>query len=190
MPWLRLALLLALCHLALAHARFGDTLALLGPLLLAPSLRGLCDGPLSVRTPAGTSAALGLGLVAVLLLTDVGSLRTIDNDEPRIAPHAALGAAGPGLVFNDYDFGGFLIFSGIAPFVDGRLDLYGDRFMRDYMSALEAEGDALPELLARFDVGWTILKPFRPAVAQLDRLPGWRRAFADEDVVVHVRTGP
>jgi hypothetical protein len=35
-------------------------------------------------------------------------------------------AAPLGRVFNDYDFGGYLIANGVAPFIDGRTELYGE----------------------------------------------------------------
>ena len=39
-----------------------------------------------------------------------------------------LARAGP--ILNDYDFGGYLDFVGIAPFIDGRAELYGERYDR------------------------------------------------------------
>jgi hypothetical protein len=82
------------------------------------------------------------------------------------------------------EFGSYLIFSGIAPFIDGRVELYGDAFLRRYASVGE-----LPDLLARYDIGWTLLEPRNPRLALLDRLPGWRRLYADSTAVVHVREG-
>jgi protein-S-isoprenylcysteine O-methyltransferase Ste14 len=187
LSWLRLALLLLLIHLALVHTRFVDTVALLGPLLLAPSLRGLFGGLPAFRATWRPVESSILAVAVIVTITGLGAWRGVMNDDPRIAPRAALAAAGSGMVLNDYDFGDYLIFSHISPFVDGRIDLYGDRFMLDYMSALNAQGNALPELLARYHVGWTILKPNRPAVALLDRLPGWHRAYADANAVVHVK---
>ena len=31
-------------------------------------------------------------------------------------------------VLNDYDLGGYLIYAGMAPFIDGRTELYGEKF--------------------------------------------------------------
>src|SRR5262249_10898242 len=41
-----------------------------------------------------------------------------------------------GRVFNSYDFGGYLIFSDIPTFVDGRADLYGDDFLQKYFAVI------------------------------------------------------
>jgi hypothetical protein len=75
----------------------------------------------------------------------------------------------------------------VAPFVDGRIDLYGDDFMRAYAAALAAEGAALPSFLDRYRIAWTLLKPGEPAVAALDRDPRWERTYADAGAVVHRR---
>ena len=91
-----------------------------------------------------------------------------------------------GPVFNDYNFGGYLIFRGIKPFIDGRY-FYGDPFIRRYVEAVSLKGNELPVLLAQYGIRWTLLQPDQPAVALLDHLSGWRRVYADEIAVVHVR---
>jgi hypothetical protein len=42
-------------------------------------------------------------------------------------------------------------------------------------------------LLDEYKIGATLLPPQRPAVALLDRLPGWERLYSDDIAVVHVR---
>lgn len=191
LPPVRMAVLALLIHLALGHVRNGELLALIGPLILAePFARALGRGPapepVCARPVAMTASAILMAAITALM---VG--RGFAHDDPHIAPRAALaaaeraGLAGP--VLNDYDFGGYLIFSGIPPFVDGRIDLYGDAFMRDYADALAAKGDALLRLLERYKVNWALLAPGTAAVAVLDRLPGWERVYADEAAVVHRR---
>jgi len=127
----------------------------------------------------------------VVAATGAASFRGYAHEDPAIAPAQALAAAKraglTGPVFNDYDFGGYLIFEGVAPFVDGRIDLYGDDFMRAYAAALSAEGDRLPQLLARYHIAWTLLRPEEPAAAALDRDPAWERVYADANAVVHRR---
>jgi hypothetical protein len=69
--------------------------------------------------------------------------------------------------------------------------MYGDRLLQRQFEALELRnGDALTQLLADYHIGWTLLEPHTPAVALLDRLPAWRRVYADEVAVVHVRSQP
>ena len=104
------------------------------------------------------------------------------------AAHAA-GLNGP--VFNAYGFGGYLIFAGIAPSIDGRVDLYGDAYLQEVVDATMGQRPGtLSELLDRRAIQWTLLQPEMPAVAELDRLLGWRRIYADDHAVVHARIGP
>jgi hypothetical protein len=95
-----------------------------------------------------------------------------------------------GPVLNDYGFGGYLIFAGIPPFIDGRAELYGDEFIKRYVQAMLLESDELPKLLDQYDIAWTLIAPERPAALLLDHLPGWRRLYADDIAVVHGRTDP
>ena len=90
-------------------------------------------------------------------------------------------------MFNDYNFGGYLIFQGIKPFIEGRY-FYGDPFIRRFVNAVNLNGDELPVLLAQNDIRWTLLQPNQPAVALLDHLPAWQRVYADEIAVVHKRS--
>jgi hypothetical protein len=188
-PLSRVLMVAGLVAMALSHARNAELLAVLAPLLLAEPVGCLMRSSRSpARSQARTIAALALFIVAT---TAVASLRGYAHENPAIAPASALAAAQQagltGPVFNDYDFGGYLVFEGVAPFVDGRIDLYGDDFMRAYTAALAAGGDALPSLLDRYRIAWTLLKPDEPAVAALDRNPGWERVYADPGAVVHRR---
>ena len=46
----------------------------------------------------------------------------------------------------------------------------------------------LEEVFTDYAIGWTMLQPGTPAVAALDRIPGWERLHADESAVVHRRS--
>lgn len=188
-PLIRCILVAGFVVMALSHTRNAELLAVLAPLLLADSAaRSLGSRP---AAPAASPRAWALLALATVAMTGIAVFRGYAHDNPAIAPKAALAAAAraglAGPVLNDYDFGGYLIFEGIAPFVDGRIDLYGDAFMRDYAAALAAEGGALPRLLQRYRVAWTLLKPTSPATAALDRDAGWERVYADASAVVQRR---
>ena len=62
------------------------------------------------------------------------------------------GLRGP--VMNAYNFGGYLIFQGVAPFIDGRVELYGQNFITRYFAL-----DQFPALLDEYNITWTILEP-------------------------------
>jgi hypothetical protein len=102
---------------------------------------------------------------------------------------AAIKARNAGPVLNDYDFGGYLIYAGVRPFVDGRTDqLYGEAFMvrHDRAVTLRNVGDFV-NLLDEYGIGATLLNPATPAVGLLDRMDEWQRVYADDVAVVHVR---
>ena len=205
LPAVRIALLLGMLHLALKHARHADLLALAGPVLLA--------GPFAAQwARVSRSASEGQGLdrwfnglvpparpvtvALVLALLVFGGVRHIQADAlrpadavtPQAALHAAREAGLQGPVLNAYEFGGYLIFSGVSPFIDGRTDLYGDEFVRRYLAAVNATQPGLLEhLLKRYEIGWTLLAPQTPAVSLLDHLPGWRRVYQDPVAVIHAR---
>lgn len=188
-PLYRVLMVAGLVAMALSHTRNAELMAVLAPLLLAaPAARFVRPS----QSPSGleTRSIVALAL-AVVAMTGAAALRGYAHDNPAIAPAPALAAAEraglTGPVFNDYDFGGYLIFQGLAPFVDGRIDLYGDDFMRAYAAALAAEGGSLQGLLDRYGIAWTLLQPNAPAVAALDRDPDWERVYADPSAVVHRR---
>jgi hypothetical protein len=117
-------------------------------------------------------------------------LRSVEPETRLSTPAGALAAAAAhhveGPVLNDYNFGGYLIFSGVKPFIDGRY-FYGDTFIKRYFDAMTPWSDQLPALLEEYAISWTLLSTANPGVMQLDHLPGWRRLYADEIAVVHVR---
>jgi hypothetical protein len=193
LPWLRIVMLFGVLHLALSQVRHADLLGLLAPIFLARPLAEqfkaiAADGPpLAIRHGMLLPIAV---LAALAGATALASLRGI-APAARITPENAiqsvqLAKAGP--VLNDYDFGGYLDFVGIAPFIDGRAELYGERYMLRHDRALSLQN--LPDfmrLLDEYRIQATLLAPSTPAVGLLDRLPDWKRAYADDVAVVHVR---
>lgn len=206
LPPVRIFLLLGLLYLALKHARHADVLALLAPLVIAESFAGQLansrkggqqaarlDQWFAALVPAARPATAGI-VLALLFMAGWSAARGGDSTRPAvgITPEAAMQAAKShgvrGPVLNAYEFGGYLIFSGTPPFIDGRTDLYGDAFLKAYIEAIDLrQPDLLPQLLEKHDIDWTLLRPGTPAVALLDHLPGWRRLYADKTAVVHVR---
>ncbi|MEP7031878.1 MAG: hypothetical protein ABI830_13165 [Pseudolabrys sp.] len=195
LPLLRLVMVFGLFHLALSQSRHADLLGLLAPLFLARPLAeqfGLSAARAvnEWRMPAWAPAAVGLLLVAAT------GLATARND---IAPAAAitpdkavqsldLAKAGP--ILNDYDFGGYLDFVGIAPFIDGRGELYGSDFALRYNRAVNLQDvPGFLRLLDEYKFTTTLLSPGTPAIGLLDRLPNWQRVYADNVAIVHRRRG-
>jgi hypothetical protein len=203
LPWTRLILLLGLVHMALAHVRHADLLGLVGPLAIAAAL-----GPVLIKLTQAAPESLLLrsvatlarpaqipGRVLILLLAALVSvpmlLRPIDRSDDAVTPQIALAAAArlhlTGSIFNSEAFGGYLIFSNIPTFIDGRIELYGNDFLASYLAAERGDAGTLAGLLDRYHVTWTLLQAQSPTVAAFDHLPGWRRAYADDQAVIETR---
>ena len=93
-----------------------------------------------------------------------------------------------GNVFNDYNFGGYLIFSGIPTFIDGRAELFGDAFLQRYADALNlVDINGAFELLDEYKVNWVILRPSEPLAKAIARNTLWNEVYADDYSIVFVR---
>lgn len=187
-PAFRLLLVLGLLHLALAHMRHQLVLAAVAPLILAPYFAQAKTPPVRARAAA---PALALAVFAAAALLAGRLILPVERTTDRVTPAAALAQVPAELrsqpVFNDYDYGGYLIFSDVPTFIDGRADMFGDAFTADYMRAEAGDARRLAALLDNHSVAWTLLRPQSPAVRWLDSQPAWRRLHADGQAVVHVR---
>jgi hypothetical protein len=206
LPPVRLLLVLALIHLALKHIRNVELLGLLVPLFLASPLAshwrqkggGTRQLEIADRFFAKLARPAGRGsvLVTLLLLAGVSlwtararPLELPEGVAPVLALKAVEQARITGPVLNSYSSGGYLIYAGIAPFIDGRADMYRELF-KQYVDAMESRTpDSLHKLLDKYQIAWTLLEPESSAVASLDRLPQWSRLYADKRYVVHVKAG-
>jgi hypothetical protein len=195
LPLCRLIMFVLLLYMAFAHTRYSELLGLLTPLLLLDRVANI----LSRSAPAAAlrwngfaRPAVTLSTVCVALLAAAAAAIACARDgvraPDRVTPAAALAAvqAGgiTGPVLNSYNFGGYLIFRGYAPFIDGRVDLYGNAFASRFFAL-----DQLTGLLEQYHIAWTMFEPENPRTVVMDNLSGWSRFYADGTAVVHVRDG-
>jgi hypothetical protein len=203
LPLSRLLLIVILTHLGLTHSRHVDLAALLAPLAVAAPLgpqlaerfAAYPVSPLRLwfrehALPAGWPARAAT-LAVLLAIASFCIARPIVREDRVETPASAVAAAQQmqlqGPVFNSYGFGGFLIFRGIAPFIDGRAELYGNDFLGQFTAAIAGNERVLGGILERYAIMWTLLSPDDGATRALDRMPGWRRVYADDWAVIHVR---
>jgi hypothetical protein len=194
LPLPRILMLLGLIHLSLAQMRHAELLGLLAPLLLARPLAGQFAGLAANPTERASSWLSPAPPLLAILLMLAAAVRPETAPPRAITPEKAIRAAGlsdAGPVLNEYAFGGYLDFVGIPPLIDGRGELYGARYLLRYWRALNLQdlGD-FERLLDDYKIRTTLLAPQTPAVGLLDRLPGWRRVYADDVAVVHRRVSP
>ena len=202
-PVSRLLLLVGLLHMALVHGRHADLVGLVLPLAVAASLgpqiaakvrsdppSALAQALARLALPVTRAGAVAAALIALLLCAPL-LLRGVKGPEDSVTPAYALaeaqrlGLAGP--VFNSEGFGGYLVFRGIKTYIDGRIEMYGDAFLRNYIVAQSGNGEDLKTLLNANHIAWTLLRPGEGAVGLLDHLAGWHRIYADPYAVIHVR---
>ena len=92
-----------------------------------------------------------------------------------------------GNVFNDYLFGGYLIWSGVPTFIDGRAELFGDDFVRQYAETVAiADLKKALAVLDDYKVNWVILTPKEPLAKAIATGP-WDEVYSDKYAVVFVR---
>ena len=194
----RAILVLGLVHLTFQHVRQEVLLGVIAPLVIAEPLGQalgsrappppwrLFDPQLWPRTALAIS--LLAGAIAVRLAAPVVRV------DGATAPVSALAHVTPALrrapVLNDYNFGGYLIFEGVKPYIDGRADMYGDDFVADDALIQRASQSAMDHAIATYHIRWAILTPDRPLVAALDRTDGWTRLYTDKYAVVFEKIRP
>ena len=194
LPPTRIVLLLGLLHLALAQGRAIEILALLAPLILAAPLAHQIGGA-AAASPVAATPARGalLAVIAGLLVAATFIYASVHRFEPdtRSSPVAAVAALQKlnlARVFNDYDFGGYLIAHGVATFIDGRTELYGEKFFVDHNNASGLiEPEKLFRLLQDYRIDATLMRTQSAATSLLDHVDGWQKVYADDIATIHVR---
>jgi hypothetical protein len=191
-PPVRALIVLVLLHMAFQHQRHQIVFALAAPLLLAePLSRASPTSVSSERTHRLAAFAATGAVILVLCLSAVRLFVPLVRTDSPVAPISALAHVPPELrlqpLLNDYSFGGYLIFNGVRPFVDSRVELYGDAFLDRYEKIIASDPESVKATLRTYGIRWTILGTHSRAVAVMDGLAGWRRLYADQYAVVHIR---
>ncbi len=194
LPPLRIVLLLGLIHMALAQARAGEILALLAPLVLAaPLARQIGGADVAGSDSAAPARGALFAAVAAVLVTGTLAFASVHRFAPNttnspVAAVTELKKLNLTRVLNDYDFGGYLIASGVAPFIDGRTELYGEKFFVDHNAASGLmEPENLFRLLDEYRIEATLMRTQSAATKLLDHIDGWQKVYADDVATIHLR---
>jgi hypothetical protein len=134
-----------------------------------------------------------LCLVFVISLRFVQVAREQSEAEIENFPKAAvawlLENKPQGNLFNSYGWGGYLIWKTYPEFpvyIDGRADVYGDKFIFDYMTVYRAEQGWEDKLNARA-VHTVLIESNAPLANMLSHSPTWRVAFEDKTSTIFIR---
>lgn len=77
----------------------------------------------------------------------------------------------------------------MAPFIDGRTELYGEKFFVDHDAASGlSESENLFRLLEEYKIEATLMRTQSAANKLLDHIDGWQKTYADDIATIHVRT--
>jgi len=194
LPPMRIVLLLGLLHMALSQSRAAEILALIAPIVLAAPLgRQIGGAGLAAFERAAPPRPALLGGLATALVAATVAFTSVHSFAPNMrgAPVAAvaeLKKLDVRRVFNDYDFGGYLIASGVAPFIDGRTELYGEKFFVDENAAFSLrEPDTLFRLLDEYKIEATLMRTQSPSAKLLAHVDGWQKVYSDDIATIYLR---
>lgn len=93
-------------------------------------------------------------------------------------------------LYDSYGWGGYLIwrlYPQARVFIDGRADVYGDKFIEDvYLKAYRGGAD-WREPLDHYAVRVVLIEPDAPLASQLAQDGAWRKTYEDKQAVVYQR---
>jgi hypothetical protein len=194
LPPMRIVLLMGLLHMALSQGRAVEILALVAPLVLAaPLARQFGGAEVSNSNSVQPMRGALFAGIAIALVAGTMAYASVHRFEPHtrgspVAAVAALKKLNLARVFNDYDFGGYLIANGVAPFIDGRTELYGEKFFVDHNAASGLmEPENLFRLLDEYKIEATLMRTQSAATKLLDHIDGWQKIYADDIATIHLR---
>ncbi|MBY0381244.1 MAG: hypothetical protein K2W78_04930 [Xanthobacteraceae bacterium] len=187
----RALIVTGLLFMALSHIRNIEIFAFLAPMIVAvPLARHFNLNPDSAYPSVRVLpliCALAVAGVATCALA-IGRGYSPPAEQSPEAAISALQSAGAARTLNDLPFGGYMIWRGIPVFIDGRAELYGEKFGLTYYHALQLKSvDGFLDLLKAYRIDSALLAPSTPAAELLDHLDGWKRIYRDTNAVAFVR---
>jgi len=188
-------LLVVTLAMALTHIRHQSVFVILAVLIVTPKLAHPArqqSGPLFSSKAQARTWAAAAGLVAVVLLGVRTAIPLVPREtfsNPRgLLAHVPADLRSQPMI-NEYSMGGPLILAGIRPYIDGRADMYGDDFFKDYLKIMEGDRQAFDRAVRKYDIRWTMLQEGGRLAQELDASADWRKVYSDRVGVIHVRRG-
>jgi hypothetical protein len=191
-----LLLLIISFYAALCAIRMIPLFVLIAVPIVANRLKTLpLNHSLPVRKAKARTAVSMAILLAMAAFTGIHVLGVIEKQaqaETQRFPAAAVqylqAHAQPGPIFNLYDWGGYLIWKlspSVPVFVDGRADLYGEKFLNEYAATIDLK-DEWKNTLQRWRVGTVLIRPDSPLAQELRSEPGWTVVHEDTVAIIFV----
>ena len=202
--WAKTLFIVFMLHMLLTHARFVYVFFLLVPIVVVPEL-AVRFGQISLGTwrnlprdvmerfgmkwfrLASTILCLGAVVAAFLFIRESNTAPPEDTAAEKPIAYALANHI-EGNVFNEYRYGGTLIFHGIKTFIDGRAEqLFTGDFFPEYVNSGKHDGAKLfKELLDRHKINWTLLPADDLRNGYLDQL-GWKKTYSDDKAMIYTK---
>lgn len=188
-----IALLLFATYASFVHRRFIPFLLL----IMIPMLAKM----IAKRAPAYEPSIDHFAINAVLMVLIATGLilavpsrakldKTIAKEYPQKAVEYIDHHAIPGPTFNQYGWGGYLIYTPEyhrKVFVDGRADFYESAgVLSDYLHIKDVSPNVL-FLLRKYDIQSCLVHQDAPLATMLAALPGWKEVYKDKLAAILVR---
>ncbi|HET8671052.1 MAG TPA: hypothetical protein VFM05_10620, partial [Candidatus Saccharimonadales bacterium] len=127
----------------------------------------------------------------------IGNARVMDfkHDKKRFPVDAlnfAIEHRIAGKMFNNDGWGGYIIYRGHTQypvFIDGRSDMYGVPFLKEYVKVARAQID-YEQVLDKYEVSWIIFNANSPTCQLLATNPKWTLVYADATANILVKDIP
>ncbi|MGC1872908.1 MAG: hypothetical protein WA700_18265 [Acidobacteriaceae bacterium] len=181
-------------YAALTYSRFLFLAAILIVPLMAKDLASAMPY-YAERDKPWLNATIMLGAFVTVVLLFPSNRRLIDCGSaiyPDAAAQKYLQNFQPrGNVFNDYLWGGYLIWNvrQVPVFIDSRMDVFErNGVLADYLHAIRIE-DSL-QILDKYSIQYVLFENHRPLSYLLQRTPGWKVDYQDKTVILFERTRP
>lgn len=89
-------------------------------------------------------------------------------------------------IYNDFPWGGYLIWNDIRPFIDGRTDMYGPEYLDMTLDTLFLRS-GWEASLDVYDIDVAMLTHTAPLTRMLETLPEWSEVYRDDRAVIFER---
>lgn len=89
-------------------------------------------------------------------------------------------------IFNDYEWGGYMIWREVPTFIDGRADVFGDEFIYFYMQTYTRQPD-WREPLEKHDVEYILTKTKGGLRVLIEEAPEWETVYEDDVSIIYGR---
>lgn len=94
----------------------------------------------------------------------------------------------PKRLFNDYNFGSYLIYNDIPVFVDGRADIYSKYCLEDYVAIYNLKNTDVDKLIDEYKFDMFVIPKDAPLNYYLVAYEKYEKTMEDNDVVIYKKT--